>query len=153
MSDPIRLLDANVLVALSVDVHVHHAQAHAALAGFGAGWATCPLTEAALVRLLLNPAATGRRVGGTEAMDLLRGIRAQPSWQFIEDNSSLAQPHIDTTPLMGTKQVTDFHLVNLAAENGILLATFDSRIPAALAVNDRRHVELIGAARSASPKH
>ncbi|MDQ2847093.1 MAG: hypothetical protein M3Y77_12240 [Actinomycetota bacterium] len=151
MSDPIRLLDVNVLVALSVDVHVHHAQAHAALAGFGAGWATCPLTEAALLRLLLNPAATGRRVGGAEAMDVLRGIRAQPSWQFIDDTSSLAQPRIDTTPLLATKQVTDFHLVNLAAQNGVLLATFDSRISAGLASGDRRHVELIGTAGFALP--
>lgn len=151
MSDPIRLLDVNVLVALAVDVHVHHARAHAALAEFGAGWPTCPLTEAVLVQLLLNPATTGRRVGGAEAMDVLRGIRAQPSWQFIDDTSSLAQPCIDTTPLLGTKQVTDFHLVNLAAQNGVLLATFDSRIAAGLARGDRRHVELIGTAGFALP--
>ncbi|MGI8415419.1 MAG: TA system VapC family ribonuclease toxin [Nakamurella sp.] len=151
MGEPIRLLDVNVLVALSVDVHVHHAQAHAALIGFSAGWATCPLTEAALLRLLLNPASTGRRVGGAEAMEVMRGIRAQPSWQFVDDTSSLAQPHIDTTPLVGGKQVTDFHLVNLAAENGMLLATFDSRISGALASGDRRHVELIGASGSALP--
>lgn len=151
MGEPIRLLDVNVLVALSVDVHVHHPRAHAALIGFSAGWATCPLTEAALLRLLLNPATTGRRVGGAEAMEVMRGIRAQPSWQFVDDTSSLAQPRIDTTPLVGTKQVTDFHLVNLAAENGMLLATFDSRIAGALASGDRRHVELIGAPGSVLP--
>jgi predicted nucleic acid-binding protein len=37
MSDRVRLLDVNFLIALSVDSHVHHAAAHAALAGFQDG--------------------------------------------------------------------------------------------------------------------
>lgn len=143
MSDRIRLLDVNVLVALSVDVHVHHRQARAALNGFSGGWATCPLTEAALVRLLLNPAITGRQVSAFEALELLAGIRAHPNWHFIDDGSSLADPEIDIRPLIGTKQVTDFHLVNLAAGSDALLTTFDARIGASLSPADRRHVELI----------
>lgn len=144
MSEPIRLLDANVLVALAVDAHIHHAAAHAALAGFGSGWATCPITESALLRLLLNPLVTGRTVAGAEALAVLSGIRAQPSWHFIDDRSSLDEPGIDTTPLIGSKQVTDFHLINLAAGHGAVLATFDARIAAALNPVDRSHVQVVG---------
>jgi toxin-antitoxin system PIN domain toxin len=143
MSEPIRLLDANVLVALAVDAHIHHAAAHVALTGFGGGWATCPTTESALLRLLLNPLVTGRPVPGSEALAVLSGIRSQPSWHFIDDRSSLAAAGIDPTPLVGSKQVTDFHLVNLAAGNDSVLATFDGRIPAALSPADRHHVEVI----------
>jgi hypothetical protein len=35
-------------------VHVHHQHARAALNGFDGGWATGPLIEAALVRLLIG---------------------------------------------------------------------------------------------------
>lgn len=145
MSERIRLLDVNLLVALTVDVHVHHSRAHAALKRSAGGWASCPLTEAALVRLLLNPLVTGRRVTGAEALTVLRELRRQPGWRFIDDGTSLAEPSIDLSPLIGTKQVTDFHLVNLAAARGAVLVTLDSGIPGALTPADRRHVEVIGA--------
>ena len=147
MSDRVRLLDVNFLIALSVDSHVHHAAAHAALAGFQDGWATCPITEAALLRLLLNPLTTGQCLTGVDAMAVLVGIRAQPAWRFIADRSSLAEPDINTATLAGTKQVTDFHLLNVAAANGSVLATFDTRIPAALSDADRRHVEVVRVTR------
>lgn len=136
------LLDVNVLVALTVDAHVHHEAAHRHLAG-AEHWATCSLTETALVRLLLNPLTTGRSLHPADVLVVLRNIRAQPSWDFLADPTSLADPVIDTQPLAGTKQVSDFHLVNLAATHGRSLVTFDRRIPAALAPADRRHVEVI----------
>lgn len=63
----IALLDVNVLVALFDPDHVHH---EAAQAWFSAnrlhGWATCPLTENRLVRILSHP-ATGSDRGGPGA--------------------------------------------------------------------------------------
>ena len=56
---PAVLFDVNALVALSLTTHVHHGAAHRYLATIRGGWATCPLTEAALYRLLLNPAVSG----------------------------------------------------------------------------------------------
>lgn len=57
------LLDVNVLIALTNPNHIHHDAAHRWLAGVvgHATWATTPLTEAAFLRLMLNPAVTGRR--------------------------------------------------------------------------------------------
>ena len=50
------LLDVNVLVALFDPDHVHHEAAHVWFAATrGAGWATCPLTENGVVRVLSNP--------------------------------------------------------------------------------------------------
>lgn len=145
MTEAVRLLDVNVLVALTVDAHVHHGAAHRALDRMPGAWATCPLTESALVRLLMNPATTGRRVAAVDAVAVLSAIRTQPGWTFIADATSLAEATIDHSVMMGTDQVTDFHLVNLAAAHHALLATFDSRLPGALVESDRRHVEVIAA--------
>jgi uncharacterized protein len=53
----VALLDVNVLVALFDPDHVHHEAAHGWFAANrAAGWATCPLTENGLIRVLSNPA-------------------------------------------------------------------------------------------------
>ena len=51
------LLDVNVLIALFDPVHGHHEPAHAWFAhNRPFGWATCPITENGLVRVLSNMA-------------------------------------------------------------------------------------------------
>ena len=50
------LLDVNVLVALFNPDHIHHDTAHDWFAeNHTSGWATCPLTEQGVVRILANP--------------------------------------------------------------------------------------------------
>jgi predicted nucleic acid-binding protein len=70
----VTLLDVNVLVALFDPVHVHHEAAHK---WFGqnrkSGWATCPLTENGMVRVLSNPAYPGRRTTVHDAIRRLTG--------------------------------------------------------------------------------
>jgi uncharacterized protein len=59
------LLDANVLIALLVDDHVHHVAAENWFAGTSGNFATCPVTQGSLVRLLIRegqPAATTQAV-------------------------------------------------------------------------------------------
>jgi uncharacterized protein len=56
----IALLDVNVLVALFDPDHVHHDLAHDWFADQrAAGWATCPLTENGLIRVLSSPPLPG----------------------------------------------------------------------------------------------
>ncbi|GAA1805452.1 TA system VapC family ribonuclease toxin [Agromyces neolithicus] len=136
------LLDVNVLIALMSEQHVHHAAAHRWFGGVTT-WATSPITETAFVRLVSNPAVAGGDIPPSEALRLLGQLRAVAGHRFVADASSLATPAIDVIALVGHRQVTDFHLVNLAADNGVVLATFDARLRAALAAGDRRHVELI----------
>ena len=113
-------------------------------AGFDATFrdTNTPLTEAGLLRLLLTPAVAGREVAGAEALEVLRGLHAQPGWSYLTDDASLAAPAIEASVLAGRKQVTDLHLVNLAAAHEATLVTFDARILPLLAPKDRGHVRV-----------
>lgn len=56
MAERIALLDVNVLIALIDPRHVHHEPSHRWFQAHGCdGWATCPLTQTALLRILGNP--------------------------------------------------------------------------------------------------
>lgn len=137
------LCDVNVLVALALSTHVHHQAAHAALRPHRQPWMTTPLTEAALVRLLLNPGVTGAAFSAADVMAVLGGMRRDSRWRWLPDSSTLADPVIDTSVLTGHQQITDLHLVNLAAASDALLVTFDAGIPASIAPADRRHVQVL----------
>jgi len=136
------LLDVNVLIALTNTTHLNHHRAHAWFATVQA-WATTSMTEASFVRLMLNPTVAGRQVPTHEVMSVLNGLRALPGHHFLADDSTLADPVIDITALIGHNQVTDMHLVNLAARHGAFLATFDAAIPSTLVPADRQFVLVI----------
>jgi len=136
------LPDVNVLVALTNPSHQHHRQAHRWLAGVTT-FATTPITENGLVRLLLNRAVTGQQVAGRHAVAILRGLRSHERAMFLPDTSSLAAAEIDLIGLAAHKQATDFHLVNLVASGGGVLATFDHRIGQALTKQDQRYVQVL----------
>lgn len=134
------LLDVNVLVALFDPRHVHHESAHRWFDDVES-FATTALTEAAFVRLVSNPNVSGQSCA--TALEILGKVRAMDSHAFVPDDSSLAVPAISTQPLVGYRQVTDFHLVNLAAAHGLTFATFDAKLQRSLADADRRHVHMI----------
>lgn len=133
------LLDVNVLLALTWDQHVHHATAHARFAELTT-WSTCPTTEAGLVRLLLTEPVTGRKVSGAEALGHLAAIHQVPGWHFLPETCSLDDPAIDMRVLMGRRQVTDLHLVNLAGSHHTTLATFDAGVKTSLVPADQHLV-------------
>ncbi|MGL5817975.1 MAG: TA system VapC family ribonuclease toxin [Phycicoccus sp.] len=137
------LCDVNLLVALSLQTHLHHHVAHAALRSHHGTWATCPVTEAALVRLLVDPRVVPNAFSAPQVWATLRGMRKDSRWRFVADDVSLVDASIDTSVVVGHQQVTDAHLVNLAASAGLVLATFDTGIPASLAPSDRRHVHVL----------
>lgn len=101
------------------------------------------MTEASFIRLSINPLVVGRALSVAEAVALLSAIRATPGHRFIADDASLAQPHIDLTRVATHAQITDAHLVNLAAAQGAVLATLDARILDMLESDDRRSVHLL----------
>ncbi|OMC04535.1 hypothetical protein A5733_21140 [Mycobacterium sp. NS-7484] len=134
--------DVNVLVALTNATHQHHRQAHAWLATCPR-FATTPITENGLVRLLLNPAVVGQQISTAQVLAVLTKLRAHNRAVFIADSSSLASASIDTIGFSGHKQATDFHLVNLVASEGGQLVTFDRRMTAALTPRDQRFVRVL----------
>lgn len=127
----IALLDVNVLVALFDPTHVHHESAHR---WFGrnrrSGWATCPITENGLVRVISNPKYPGRQTTIGDAVDRLRdlcqgeGHRFWPDTLSIRDASTLRPIGIGSH-----RKLTDLYLLALATENHGRLATFDRSIP------------------------
>jgi toxin-antitoxin system PIN domain toxin len=112
------LLDANVLIALLVAEHVHHESAEAWFAGLTGPFATCPITQGSLVRLLIRegqPAETARHV--------VRDMASHPRHEFWSDDVSYTD--VPTAGIVGHRQVTDAYLAQLARARHGRLATFD----------------------------
>lgn len=136
------LLDVNVMVALTNGSHARHQRAHEWFAQVDS-WATTAMTEAAFFRLMMNPAVAGATRTASEIRVVLTALRGQKRHRFVGDETSLAAPMIDLAGLQGHQQVTDFHLVNLAANNGLVLATFDAKIKRSLLPKDRKHCVVV----------
>jgi toxin-antitoxin system PIN domain toxin len=123
----IHLLDVNVLIALSDADHPHHAAAlhffkHRAVQE---GWATCPLTENAFLRIQ-GRSGTGRTAGSTgEARRILASLLAAPGHTFWSDALSLMDDSLFPA-LPVSAALTDLYLLALAVKNGGRLATFDT---------------------------
>jgi toxin-antitoxin system PIN domain toxin len=113
------LLDANVLVALIVADHVHHVAAEDWLAGTTDQFATCPITQGALVRLLIRegqPAAA--------ALAVLEALAGNSRHEFWPDDISCHR--VTMRGVVGHRQVTDAYLAQLARDHEGRLATLDA---------------------------
>jgi uncharacterized protein len=123
----VALLDVNVLVALFQPDHVHHDLAHAWFADHRRdGWATCPVTETGLVRLLANPRLHMGGVAVTAVVDRLRRLQSDAAHQWWEASISLAdEDRFNLAAIRGHRQVTDVYLAGLAHSRGGKLVTFD----------------------------
>jgi toxin-antitoxin system PIN domain toxin len=141
----IALLDVNVLVALFDPAHVHHDAAHA---WFGRNrsrrWATCALTENALVRVLSNPAYPGRRTTVEDAASRLRTFCSDREHVFWPDSISVRDPgRFRWNHVQGHRQLTD--LLALPVSNRGRLATFDSTISLKAVEAAAQNLELLAA--------
>ena len=127
------LLDVNVLIALLDAEHVQHETAHRWFAEErDADWASCPLTENGLVRIVSNPAYPGSRCSVSEAFALLRRFSERKDHVFWGDSVSiLDERSVRATSLQGYRQVTDAYLLALAVARNGRLVTFDTSIPTA----------------------
>lgn len=135
--------DVNVLVALTNPAHVFHTESRRWLSGVDR-FATTPVTESALLRMLLNPVVTGQSVSPQQALAILAGIRADARAEFLVDDSTLAEADVDLAGLAGHKQVTDWHLLNLATRHGGVLVTFDRRMARAALPADAARIVILG---------
>ena len=129
MSRPV-LLDANILIALFEPDHVHHERAHGWFAdNRSRGWATCPLTETALLRVLSHP-RYGSTVERPGALALrLRAFCAGEGHQFWGSSVSLCDPAVFDLSFATHRLLTDVYLLGLAHAHGGALATFDRTVP------------------------
>ena len=126
------LLDVNVLIALLDPAHVNHEAAHH---WFGKTrkhrWATCPMTQNAVIRILSNPSYPSVDWMPSDVMDHLDGFLTEEFGHvFWEDAVSLQNESLfDRRMIRGYKQLTDIYLLGLAFRRHGRLATFDRSIP------------------------
>jgi len=141
------LLDVNVLIALAWRGHPDHTRVQRWFAGNSAqGWATCPFTQAAFVRIVSNPAFSTHATSPIEALKLLAVNLRHGTHQFWPDNLGLGdalRPFAER--LVGHQQVTDAYLLALALRKKGKLATLDRGILSLLprGSHDQAAVELI----------
>jgi len=103
-ADSVHLLDGNVLYALIDQAHVHHAPARQWFSSLSGGFATCPVTQGTLVRLVM-------RLGGhgvEQALALLGVVTAHAKHHFWPD--MLPYDKVRWHGVMGHRQVTDAYL-------------------------------------------
>ena len=139
------LLDVNVLIALIDRDHVHHDAAQDWYAATGhRAWATCPIVQNGMIRIVGSPRYPGSVGPTAQIVALLARFCALPAHEFWADDISLVDgAHVRADRLLDAGQVTDTYLLALAARRGGKLATFDRRLVAVAVPGGRQHLELI----------
>jgi len=139
------LLDVNVLIALLDGGHAMHRSATDWLAReCGKGWASCPLTQNGVVRIMSQPGYPTPRPAAQVAERLALACGAPEHAFWAADVSLLAVGLIDWLHLLGHRQVTDAYLLALAVRQKGRLVTFDQRISVEVVQGARpEHLEII----------
>lgn len=131
------LLDVNVLIALIDATHVQHDRAHDWFGKRGKrAWATCPLTENGVLRIVGStryPNSPGTPAAAAEILAVLCSIGGHEFWP--DDISLLDGKRADSGRLLSSAQVTDTYLLALAAAHQGQLATFDQHLISAAVVH------------------
>src|SRR5712692_9374465 len=124
------LLDVNVLLALVWPRHESHTTAHAWFAKSGRrSWATNPLTQMGVLRLLTNPAVTQGAVSAATALEVLNEATSHAGHEFwpLDRELTTALKAI-AGRLRGHQQWTDALLLQNATDHDGVLVTFDSGV-------------------------
>jgi uncharacterized protein len=146
---PVALLDVNILLALFHEGHVHHDVAHDWFAdNGGSGWASCPMTENGLIRILGNAARVKEHLALPEIRDHFRTFCENSVHRFWPDDISLGDAErFNIAAIRGHQQVADVFLLGLAVKHGGRFVTLDQRVPlAAVKGATRESLEVIAPA-------
>lgn len=124
------LLDVNVLIALIDAAHVQHDAAHQWFAREGhKHWATCPLTENGVLRIVGHPRYPGSPGSPAAVAPVMSAFCALAGHEFWPDHFSvLDRGIIDASRILSSHQLTDTYLLALARAHDGMLATFDRRL-------------------------
>ena len=124
MTKPVYLLDSNVLIALLTPEHSLHDRARSWFGG-GRPFATCPITQGALLRFHLR---WSDQPSFVEAKLLLEAVCGHKLHQFWADDLEYAR--VPDKGVHGHRRVTDAYLAKLAVAHGGVLATMDEALAA-----------------------
>lgn len=139
------LLDVNVLIALVDPAHIQHDPAHDWFARAGRkAFATCPLTENGLVRIVGHPKYPNSPGPPSIVLRSLAAIRGLPGHKFWNDDISIADEAFFASELLSShSRVTDSYLLALAHANGGRLATMDQKLATEVVSGGRKALEVI----------
>jgi uncharacterized protein len=127
------LLDVNALVALAYQGHADHPRVikwFASLVNTGASLGTCAITEIGFVRVSMH---AGFEKIAPDAVETLRGLKASSRIPFHLLPDALGAENLPSY-VLGARQVTDGHLLELARQASWQLATLDNGIPGAFVI-------------------
>ncbi|MDR4305978.1 PIN domain-containing protein [Chelatococcus sambhunathii] len=123
------LLDVNVLIALIDPLHGSHLTACEWFEREPIEWATCPITENAVLRIVGSSRYANSPGSPAAAAAALGDLVAAPGHAFWPDDVSLLDAAlVDVSRLLTPAQTTDSYLLALAVKRGGRLATFDRRL-------------------------
>jgi len=140
------LLDVNVLIALIDPAHVGHDAAHEWFEFEGGkNWATCPITQNGVVRIVGNPRYPNTPGSPAEAAAIVRKLCALEGHIFWPDDVDLfGGSPLDPAEIRTPGQVTDSYLLALAIARKGKLATFDRKLSVRAVRGGRSALHLIG---------
>lgn len=143
------LLDANALIALGWPAHEHHEAMQGWFAAHArGGWATSALTQAAFVRIISQPAFSGRAIGVGEVAELLMRNVAHARHELVALDFGFEEVlGCCSGGVVGHRQIADAYQLTAAVRRRIRLLTFDAGIRQLLATDAERdrHVTLLAA--------
>lgn len=139
------LPDVNVLIALLDPKHPHANRARDWFKQEGRyHWLTCPTTQNGVIRIMCNPAYSLDRATPLSIMLSLESLMVIGNHELAADDVTLLDAElVDSTRLLGSKQVTDTYLLANAVHHNAQLATFDSRLVSDAVKDGRKHLYLI----------
>jgi uncharacterized protein len=140
------LLDVNVLLAICWEEMEAHETARAWFSAHHTkGWATCSLTEAAFVRIAMNPKVFPDAANFREALAVLAALRTTPGHRFLEQGTPLTESDFPARTVRGHKQVVDATLLALARKHKAQLVTFDKGIASIASTTEwKKRLVLLG---------
>lgn len=112
------LLAGNVLVAALTPTHVHHRAATAWFSALNGRFATCPITQGTLLRLLLRAGVTA-----ADAQAVLAEVTGDGRHEFWPD--AIAYTDVRLSGVIGHRQITDAYLAQITRAHNGRLASFD----------------------------
>ena len=111
-----------------------------------AGWASTAFTQSAFVRIVSQPAFSGRYIAVSEVVELLLRNAAHPKHRLVSLDFGFADIWAACTGgILGHRQITDAWLLTAAIRSGMKLLTFDAGIEQLLANTQERskHVTVL----------
>ena len=129
------LIDTSVLIALADVGNEHHQRCDKWLKAWAyAGWATCPIVENGMVRIMSGTSYPGGFFALSTLHEVLLRMKGMRGHFFVCDDVSLVESEfVNFDNIKGHQQITDAYLLGLCRKHGLKLVTTDRRIEPALA--------------------